>query len=440
MSEFLSLVLVSCLGVLLAGFLSLLPALHVYNVAGLMVLIVTSGAVVLPYYLIAPFAISMVVAYAFLSNIPSVYLSAPDEGAIFLLLPGQKYLMLGKGHEAVALASIGSLLAAFLLVVSTPLLLKFVPKFSKIVSPHLPWILALIVLYILISEWPKGLDRFPTKLGRFFEGWKNLLAGQATFWLSGLMGLLVMNGYLLPPERGFQGMMPVFVGLFAVPWILMNLATDVQIPWQHVAKSVDADSGVIFRGLLGGSIGGYFAAIFPLVTAGVGGLLAGHATGERDERAFIFSQGVSKFLYYVGGLFLLFLPGVALTRGGMAWIIRPIYREGGSDVLFSAIGAVLLASGLSFLLVLFFSSVIAKNIYKINYRALSLIVLLIIFALVYGLLGFVGVGILVVASFIGLIPVLFNSRRMNCLGALFVPIILNMAGLSEPVLRFLGLG
>ena len=58
---------------------------------------------------------------------------------------------------------------------------------------------------------------------------------------------------------------------------------------------------------------------------------------------------------------------------------------------------------------------------------------------VLGLTGLSGLLIMVTATFIGLIPVLYHSRRMNCMGVLLVPIFLNMAGWSPVVLKFLGL-
>jgi TctA family transporter len=44
-----------------------------------------------------------------------------------------------------------------------------------------------------------------------------------------------------------------------------------------------------------------------------------------------------------------------------------------------------------------------------------------------------------VATGIGLIPVLFGSRRLNCLGVLLLPIACNMSGVGESVAAFLGL-
>ena len=60
-------------------------------------------------------------------------------------------------------------------------------------------------------------------------------------------------------------------------------------------------------------------------------------------------------------------------------------------------------------------------------------------ALVLGLIGPVGLGVMLVASAIGFIPVLWGSRRMNAMGILLLPIALDMVGLGDDLARWLGL-
>ena len=50
-----------------------------------------------------------------------------------------------------------------------------------------------------------------------------------------------------------------------------------------------------------------------------------------------------------------------------------------------------------------------------------------------------GLLIAIPATAIGLIPSLFGSRRMNCLGVLLIPITLNMAGIGASIAHGLGL-
>ena len=87
-----------------------------------------------------------------------------------------------------------------------------------------------------------------------------------------------------------------------------------------------------------------------------------------------------------------------------------------------------------------FSRVAIAVVARVNYRLLSLGTLVILISLVFATTGLGGVMVLIPAVAIGLIPTLFGSRRMNCLGVLVVPITLNMAGVGPEIARWLGLG
>src|SRR5512136_560062 len=229
------------------------------------------------------------------------------------------------------------------------------PTLRAIVSPHLGWILSAIVAFMLLSEWPKGGDRARTPLGRLAEAWTGLGAGLLTFALSGLLGFVLLYRNIVPSEVAFQNLMPAFVGLFAIPAVIQNLVARTQVPGQHISASLDLTPSLLARGVFAGLLGGGFAAFFPVVTGGIGGLLAGHATAQRDDRLFILSQGASKAVYYVGGFMLFFVPGLGMTRGGMAWMLSTVYTPGAAHVYWTSVAAALCAGTVSFFLLLWLS-------------------------------------------------------------------------------------
>jgi len=53
--------------------------------------------------------------------------------------------------------------------------------------------------------------------------------------------------------------------------------------------------------------------------------------------------------------------------------------------------------------------------------------------------GWAGVGVMAVAAAIGLIPPLWGTRRMNCLGVILLPLACNMSGAGAAVAGALGL-
>jgi len=431
-------------GTAIASLLACVPALHIYNVVGLLLLIlarpeVVSAGIVVPTDSLAMLLLGMVVGYAVVNTIPSVFWAAPDESAVWIVLPGQTYLMQRRGYEAAALSGIGSLGAALVLLLVAPLTEIVLAPIRLIVQPHVHWVLGLVTLYVIISEWPKGIGRGETVLSRLWDGWRSLAAGLATFVLSGLLGLLLAFRPLVPVHVSFQSLMPAFVGLYAVPWVIQNILSGTRVPEQYVCRSVDVTLGLIVRGVAAGALGGLLAAFFPVMTGGMGGLIAGHATAQRDERAFIISQGASKFVYYVGALLFFFAPGLHLTRGGMAWMLSPLYQPYALETYWQAVGAVALCAALAFGMLLGLSRGAISVIARVDYRWLSWGTLGLLIGLVSVVTGWQGLLIACTATGIGLIPVLFHSRRMNCMGVLLAPVLLNMAGWGPAVADTLGL-
>ena len=430
-------------GTVIACVLALLPGLHIYNVMSLAALFLYSqhgGGVAARPDIFLPFMIGLVTGWSVMNTIPSVLLGAPDESALFTVLPGQQYLMSGRGYEGTLLIGAGSLIGLFLLVlVIGPVAPGLLPILQSVLVPHLHWILWVIIAFILLSEWPKRGHCGPTGWRLFFEAWSTLGAGLLTFLLSGLLGFILLYRTPVSIDNAFQNIMPAFVGLFAVPWCLLNGIIGTRIPAQRTCSVLNIDGDLLLRGGFAGAIGGGFAAFFPVVTGGVGGLLAGHATAQRDERVFMLSQGASKVVYYAGALLFFFVPGLSLTRGGGAWLLKGLYTPHGLGDYYLTLGSVALSGALSFLLLSPFTHGMLGLIKRIDYRLLSAFSLVIITGLVFWITGGAGLFVMSVAAGIGLLPVLFGSRRLNCLGVLLLPIACNLSHIGDPIASFLGL-
>jgi len=437
--------LTAAVGVLLAALFSVLPGLHIYNVAGLALLTLTAPGSEVPSQSIALLFVGMVTGYAVLNTIPSVFLSAPDESTLFMLRPGQKLLLQGRGYEAALLSGVGGLGGVAVLLLLTPFASFILVPLRALLQPHLHWILWALIAYLLLSEWPKGAQRAPAGWRRWWDGWRNLAAGVLTFVFSGILGLILFYRTPVPLGVAAHNLLPAFVGLFAVPSILQNLVSRVELPPQRATPSLSITPDIVFQGALSGAAGGLFAAFFPVVTAGVGGLLAGQATAQRDDRVFLISQGASKVLYYVGALLLFFAPGLHLTRGGMAWmlasVLDPVDALGG-DVLpfYYRVAAAALVSGvLAFFLLLGMARLAIRLVAHLDYRRINAGTLVVLILMVGCWTGWGGLLVCTTATGIGLIPVLWGARRSNGMGVLLLPLALNMAGFGSSIVRWLGI-
>jgi putative membrane protein len=433
------LISLAVLGAVAASLLALIPALHLYNVAGLLILASASLSSILTLDQLAMLLLGMVVGYSMLNTIPATFLAAPDESAAFIVLPGQKWLLQRRGYEAAILTGVGGLGGLAVVVAISPFAGEAARILQQIVAPHLGWILLAIVAFMLMSEWPKAGERGRTRLGRFLTAWIGLGAGLLTFFLSGLLGFIVLYRSVVPAEVAFQNLLPAFLGLFAIPMVLTNFIVGTRVPPQHIASSLDVSPSHLLRGITSGTLGGLFAAFFPVVTGGVGGFLAAHATAQRDDRVFILSQGASKSVYYVGGFLLFFIPGLNLARGGMAAMLSTIYTPAAPALYATAAAAIAVSGAISFFLLIALSRLAIRIVERIHYRIINAATLAILVALIGVLTGPGGLLIALAATGIGLIPTLFGSRRMNCLGILLLPITLNLLGVGPAVARWLGL-
>ena len=437
--DFVELLGAALVGTVLSSLLACLPALHIYNIAGLLILLAPRIEGVLPGEMLAMFMLGLVIGYAVVNTIPSVFFGAPDESTLFVVLPGQRYLMQQRGFEASVLTGVGGLGGLLVLLLLAPVMPRVFPVVRVVVGPHLHWILGAIIVFMLMSEWPKRSDRGRTGLAKFLDAWRSLGAGILTFLLSGLLGMVLLYSNLVPAERAFQNLLPAFVGLFAIPWVLQNLLSQAQVPVQYAGGSVDLSPGLIVRGVGAGALGGLFAAFFPVVTGGIGGFLAGHATAQRDDRLFIVSQGASKLIYYVGGFLLFFVPGLHLTRGGMAGMLSILYTPHTPATFWTVISATLICGALAFALLLGLSRAALWLVTHLDYRWVSAGTLALLVGVVVAVTGWGGLLISVVATAIGLLPVMWGARRMNCMGVLLLPLTLQMAGLGTMVAGWLGL-
>ena len=118
----------------------------------------------------------------------------------------------------------------------------------------------------------------------------------------------------------------------------------------------------------------------------------------------------------------------------------------GDDVYAAWDGTVLYDGGydcgcgvLAFGLLLGYSRLAVWLVERVNYRYISLVTLGILVARTNFMTGWGGLAIMLIATPIGWLPVLWGSRRLNCLGVLLVPITLNLAGLGPNVAGWLGI-
>src|SRR3989344_1970985 len=138
---FIEILIAIVLGCFMGVITGLTPGLHINLVA---LILFSISPVLLGYtnvIAVAVFIIAMSITHTFTDFISATYLGAPSDDTALAVLPAHKLLLEGMGHEAIRLATIGSLLCLIITIVLSPLLIFAVPIIFNSLKNYVGWIL-----------------------------------------------------------------------------------------------------------------------------------------------------------------------------------------------------------------------------------------------------------------------------------------------------------
>ena len=440
-----SLIITCCLlalaGVAIASLFSMIPGLHIYNVIAFTMLL--AFAFIDLFKSVDPlvttsFIMGMVVGFSVLFTVSSQFFQPCDDSYRSMMLPHERFLYEGRGFEAVLLSGFGSMIALLLIAGLFPFLTGPIGLIRELIRPHVYWILGLVCAFVLISEWPKDHGVGKTVGQRLADGWVQLGMGLFVFVTAAILGMFVFYNTIIPVQTTFQSLMPVFIGLFAIPSQIMTWIARVTIPPQHIAKSVDAAPHDVARGCLTGVVGGMFASLTPGLTPGPALLISAHATASSGDKQFIIGGGAARVLYYIGALVLFFMPEVYMRRGGAAINISLFFVPETVEQYLLISGIIALSGAVALLFLPLFARFCARVTQWIDYHWISEASLILLVAIVGFVTGWRGVVLMLVSTALGLVPNFWHTRRIPLLAVLMVPVSLNMAGVGHAVAVWLG--
>lgn len=346
------------------------------------------------------------IVHSFIDIIPSVLIGVPEEDTAIAVLPAHDMVLDGMGFEAISISAISSL-ASFL--ISIPIFLLFVFSLNNIydkIYSFTPYFLVLASIFVVMSE-----------KAEMFEGslaaWRKRLYALLVFLVSGFLGFVAFKHQTLAEINIASSIfIPLLTGLFAAPTLIVSFKTN-KIPKQTVNIKMPSLSSI-----LPGSLSGALVSLFPGVSSGVATVMA--SAGLKDREKFIAalsSANTSNALLCFAVLF-----AVGKMRSGAASALSKLGVDNNiSLILFSGI----FASLVSALLVLILALLFLKFIEKLRFDYLSFVVLSFLFLIVYVLTGTFGLAVFMSAIPIGLSTIFLKIRRINCMGCLMLPLILN---------------
>ena len=437
-------ILFCILGVFVGVATGLLPGLHVNNIA--LILLSLSGTIVATcgflfnygiseqfiFVLICVFIISTSISHTFHDTIPTTFLGAPDEDTALSVLPAHSLLLEGKGYEAVALSALGSygaIIVCFFLLYIVRFLIGEPLFFYSTLQEIMFWVLIAISILMIATEKGK-IDDFGT------QGKTPSIAGMMfaifVFFLSGVFGLIILD-FPLDSPIGLSApvLFPALAGLFGTPTLLTSLMTKPLIPVQKIEEprldTKTKKSSIL--SILTGSFAGILVSIIPGITSATGTILAMTARGESNKRQTIVTLSAVNTacaFFVVVVLFIILRP-----RSGAALAVNELITiEEWTEIMMPPnlvylLMALLLGGTLSYFLTLKIGKIFAKHFSNVPYSLLITLTILLIVMLVFLFTNVTGILILIVATFIGLLPVHWGVRRSHCMGVLLLPIIIH---------------
>lgn len=422
-------ILWTVIGATAGSLLACIPGMHIASVLALLLFLCGDS---LGFKGVVPLIVAMVSAYSVIGFVPMVALSVPDESLFFAVTPTQAMNKDGYAFSAILKGGIGVMAGVtFSALMVTADRYGVIAVIFTVLRPHWHWMIWAAVLFMLMSEWPQRAAPGLGSLNRFISVWKNLFAGLLVFALSGALGLIVFQNRAAGLESSFAGLMPMLSGMFSVPWLLLALRRNTAGVFRDKSDGqVHLSTRDLLAGAVSGWLGGAAAVVVPGVTAGVGGMLSGHATAMNRRDAFVIAQGSSRGTYLAGGLLLMFCPGLTATRGGCAMMLGAVHEPFGQLELMPVIAVALTATGIALLIARYaYLGLIALTGF-IGINRMALISLVILLAINWIVAGLWGICVLSTAAMIGSWAIASGARRMNCLGCILVPVGYAMSGMG----------
>ena len=427
-------VIVSSLLGALAGIVTgVVPGIHVNTVTALLLAgSVSCASLGIDYSYLLAFTCALAISHTFFDVVPGLFLGIPGDET-FALLPGHELVKQGKGNLAIRLSVTGSAGGLVIGVATIVALLAFgnvIGAVEDAIGPWMFWILLVVSALLIVTDSPRG--------------WSLIV-----FLISGLLGLLVFGTPLVAGglDAPINALFPALAGLFGVAGLLFAIATAG--PRSRQPQPADSRNPNV-AAVAGPSLRGGFAGLIVGLLPGLGAANAatllllleqwlGRRVSRDDQvRGYLVttsSLNTAEALFAIAALYL-----IGRSRSGASIAVEQVL--GGivsqSDLLLIVI-FMTLAGMIAAAILWLMGRSIASWVRAADEIGLNWGVVAFLSTLTLLLLGLGGLVILVCATAVGLVPLLFKVRRAQLMGFFLVPTMLFYSGQQGPVVDSLWL-
>src|SRR3989339_1781927 len=384
-------------GIFIGIITGLTPGIHI-NMASLLVL--SLSPILMMKFSIEPlsmaiFIIAMGVTHTFLDALPSIFLGAPDEATALGVLPGHRYLLNGNGLMAVKLFTIGSFFGLIFGIMIFPLLYLITKYSYDFFNDFFAWILIFVILFMIYRDNKKLWSVFIVVL-------------------SGIFGLIVFNTNLKDP------LFPMLSGLFGLSTLIISYFDNNNIPKQNIMDTTIIERKKTLFSIIAGNIGSFIVSTFPGLSSSIAAVMSMQVIKNIGDKGFMILLGCIGTSSFI--LSLVALYTIEKARNGAVIVISKLISID-LGVLLILLTVALITGAVSVILSLWIGRIFSRLITVINYKILVVCIIALVTSLVIIMTSWLGLLVLIVSTFIGLIPGIVKIQRTHSMACIMIPVI-----------------
>jgi putative membrane protein len=220
--------------------------------------------------------------------------------------------------------------------------------------------------------------------------------------------------------------------LFGSSSLLISIKNKFEIPKQKITKVKTK----ILKPLMGAVIASPLCSFLPGLGSGQAAIIGNSISNSKlkifkksdknqtqtNKKEFLVLLGATNTL--VMGFSFITLYVISKTRTGAAVAVQEILGSLSLNLLIFILGIILIGGIISFFLTIFLAKFFSQKIENVNYTYISLITLLLLVIVVLLFSGFIGLAVLIAATFTGIYSISLGVRRTNMMGCLLIPTII----------------
>ena len=391
------------IGCVLGVITGLIPGLHTNTIALLLMGGVVSGWLNFSGALFVSGAVCMLVVHSFVDYVPSIFLGAPNSDTVLSVLPGHKLLLKGEGYFALRETVAGGIISFLIGMPFLILFIWFIKNWLSVLKLFVAPVLIILTTWLILSE--SSVNKIV---------WATLI-----FIWAGVLGVLSLNTSIIKDP-----LFPLLSGFFGISILLFSMKDKGHVPKQKFDDEFELFSvRNIFLGFIS-LFASSLMVLFPSLGPTQSATVAQAVMKKSSQRKFLNVMGGINTLDVLFTIVMLYFVGSA--RSGVLVAVQQLF-EVNFEIFMIMLFSLFVGIGVGTISCLYIGKRVGKIVSKINYKLISIGVIVFLSGMVFVLSGSVGLFLMSISTSIGIVSQIIGIKKVHAMGVLTIPTILNFS-------------